>query len=86
MMRLPDDEYRITQQRLVAKAFETHPDIDMTSVPAAWDEFPCSRWCWHMLVLNGLDPDPAEQKPLTAFGIDLTFAPQSLRDFLFAIT
>jgi len=82
MMRLSDNDYRIAQQRLVAAAM---PDVDWATTPDAWNEYPIQRWCWHMLQLNGLDPDPDDHKPLTHWGIDLGFAPQSLRDFLFAI-
>lgn len=85
LMRLNRREYDQRRNELVDRVFENshvHPD----TVPEAWRGAPLTRWCWLVLTINNLEPDPLVQRPLIHWGIDLGFAGEDLRQWIWAIS
>ena len=50
-------------------------------VPDAWSTGPLQAWCWLVLVVNGLAPGDVPH-PLTHWGVDLGFASEAVRRFV----
>ena len=85
IMRLPQDEYDAKRIELVSKCYAT-TDVDFDSVPILWMESPLTAWCWLVLTVNDLDPDPLVHKSLLHWGIDLSFASNKLNCWIWAIS
>lgn len=85
LMRLGVQQYDAKRNELVDRVF-ANCDVDPESVPEAWNGAPLTRWCWLVLTVNDLEPDPLVQKPLIHWGIDLGFAGEDLRNFIWAVS
>lgn len=84
MMRLEDQTYTEKRNALVDKVYE-HNDVDPELCPEAWAGAPLTRWCWLVLHVNDLEYDPEVQHPLTHWGIDIGFAGEGVRQFVWAV-
>jgi hypothetical protein len=60
--------------------------VDPATLPAAWHERgPLSAWCWLVLVVNGLDLDDDDPRPLVHWGIDLGFSSTAVRRWVWCL-
>lgn len=82
LMRLEPDEYDAKRDALVDRLYEKH---QVAPAPPAWAESPMTRWCWLVLVVNGFNPDPEVHQNMLHFGIDLSWSPEDIRNFIWAI-
>lgn len=68
--------------RLVRKAGGDLPEPPEGS---PWLDSPLTLWCWFVLKANDLDVDPDVHEPLCNWGIDLTFASDKVRRFVWTV-
>lgn len=69
--------------RLLDKLMKNKPEgPQMEDIPPVWRTGPLGAWCWYVLEINGLEPDPNEKTSLVHYGIDLGFCSQELRRWI----
>lgn len=67
--------------KLLDRLLEEHGE-SRARIPAAWCDNPLQAWCWLVLTLNQLDIDPEVHRPLSDWGIDISFTSTELRQWV----
>jgi hypothetical protein len=70
---------------LLGRLLEQHGH-DRNGIPEAWADAPLTAWCWLVLTINNLEPDPDHHQPLTHWGIDLSLTSTALRRWIWTIS
>jgi hypothetical protein len=70
--------------RLVDRLLADH-GYGRDDVPLAWSDHPLQAWCWLVLVVNGLEHDDDDPRPLVHYGLDLGFSSSMVRTFVWAL-
>jgi hypothetical protein len=71
--------------RLLDKLLETE-NRSRDEIPEVWATDPLRAWCWLVLVVNNLEFDPEEHRPLVHWGVDLGFSETPVRNWIWTIS